>query len=162
MKTATDDSELQFLRIYKDYIYCFNLLEGNIVLCLSHARKEGEFSATVDKYRKYSFNENVKRLKQLMKRNGLYENLYEWFQLLEKCRLMRNKIVHGEWLFRYWLEAPILFDIHFPEKEKGCYTLNKFATELELLNKVIEDFNKFRIQYEIKDTKPNKTLEEMR
>jgi hypothetical protein len=71
---------------------------------------------------------------------------------------MRNKIVHGEWEFRFWLEPPIHFDIRVPVKESGEYTLREFTNELEILNKVLENFGKLRNTYEIKEPTFKKTV----
>ncbi len=160
MESSSEDLELQFLRAYKNYIYIFNLIESNIVLCLSHAKREGDFSSTVDKFNKYSFNEKVRRLKNLTKSSGLYKYFCEWFELMERCRSMRNKIVHGHWEFKWWLDASIHFDIPAPVNEQGKYTLEEFTNELEVLNKVMENFSQLRKNYEIKESILEKTEQE--
>ena len=148
MKTLPEDLELQFLRTFKEYIYYFNLLERNIVYCLSYPNHRNDYSLTVDKFNKLSFDEKVRKLKRFIKRNELEDIFSKWFESVEYLRKKRNTLVHGQWDFRWWLEKPILFDIPAPIKEKGELTIEDFKKEFEVLKKAAEDFSKLRSEYE--------------
>lgn len=146
-----EDLELRFLRAYKDYIYVFNLIEHNVILCLAHAKGSSEFSIRVERYARYSFNTNVKRLKALIDRNALGEDFCKWLASLEACRLQRNKIVHGEWLWRLGQPAPIIFDSCREPREHSQLTISEFLEGLESMKEVLSEFGRLRRKYEIKE-----------
>lgn len=158
MDTSPENLELQFLRTFKDYIYYFNMLERNIVYCLSHATKGDDYSSKVDKISSFSFDKKRRRLKNLIKRNEIENVFAKWFESVEYCQSMRNKIVHGHWEFNSFLKAPIQFDISAPTKKKGAYTMGEFIKEFEKLKKVTEDFSQIRSKYEIKEPTPDKRV----
>jgi hypothetical protein len=151
MKTSPEELELQFLRTFKDYIYYFNMLERNIVYCLSYAIRGGDYNSKVDKFSRLSFDEKVRRLKKLIKKNEIENIFSKWFESIEYLRKKRNTLVHGQWDFRWWIEKPILFDMPAPIKEKGELTIDEFKKEFEVLKKVNQDFCDLREKYEIKE-----------
>jgi hypothetical protein len=151
MKTSPEELELQFLRTFKDYIYYFNMLERNVVYCLSYAIHGGDYNSKVDKFSRLSFDEKVRRLKVLIKKNEIENIFSKWFESIEYLRKKRNTLVHGQWDFRWWIEKPILFDIPAPMKEKGELTIDEFKKEFEVLKKVNQDFCDLREKYEIKE-----------
>lgn len=145
MQSAPEESEIQFLRTYKDYIYLFNMLERNIVYCLWHANRGSD----VDRFSKYSFDEKARRLERLVKANGLEEPFGGWLASVERCRKTRNRIVHGSWEFRQWLDKPIRFHIPAPVEEQGELSMGEFVEELEALKKTANEFSRLRRQYEL-------------
>lgn len=161
MKNSPQELELQFLRTFKDYIYYFNMLERNIVYCLSHAIRGGDYNSKVDKFSRLSFDEKMRKLKKLIKRNEIEDVFCKWFESIEYLRKKRNILVHGQWEFIWWIEKPILFDVPSPMKEKGELTIEEFKKEFEVIKKATEDFNLLRSQYEIIDQTTKKAPLEM-
>lgn len=153
MKDAPDAMELRYLRAYQGFIYQFNMLDRNIAYCLASARKRPDESATIERFLSFSFDQKVKKLKALVGRSGIELPFQEFFSIVEHCRIMRNKIVHGNWEFGDFLDGPIRFHIPAPVAERGSYTLDSFERELEQFKAAIRVFFELREKHDLTNLK---------
>ena len=144
MKT---ENEIDFLRTYKDFIYFFNMLERNLGSSLRFcARTTGH--KTPEKWHTANFEKKIKKFMSLAKSNDLGAEFEDWHTKVQKCRHLRNIIAHGEWLWREWLEKPILYHApDFPNGE-GSFTTQEFMEKLNFLKEVLESFQELRTPLE--------------
>ena len=137
------EDEIRFLRTYKDFIYFFNILEGNLGYCLRYClSKKG--NQNPEKWLSASFDSKIKRVMALAKQHGVSETFSVWHTEVQACRHVRNIVSHGYWEWKWWLPEPIYF--HAPEIEngEGQFTMEEFQLKLVYLKNVSEKFHTIR------------------
>jgi hypothetical protein len=140
----TKNSEITFLRTYKDLIYYFNMLDRNMGYCLQLCMRSGRNSRASGKWLKLTFDQKLKKI-LLLAKQASSESVFEvWSQKMEECRRMRNIIVHGHWEWKDFLERPIHYDASQPFNQEGSLTVEEFQDQLSLLHEASELFSKLR------------------
>ena len=142
------DNEIDFLRVYKDFIYYFNMLERNIGYCLRICLKSHN-NTNSTKWLNANFDSKVKRILRLAKEVGVDDKFSVWSSDINECRHLRNIVTHGQWEWREHLEKPILF--HAPEinNGQGEFTITEFESKLTFLKVVSDTFREIRTPLEI-------------
>ena len=135
MKGTEVDPEVSFLRAYKDYIFRFNMLERNVAYALVHANPGPISEADYLRYHSMPFAEKLRRFAIFAEPIAARADVAEWLPLMQDCRSMRNRLVHGHWEFLWHLAEPIRYHVPAPEDEKGAFTLEAFLAELDKLNR---------------------------
>ena len=147
-------SELHFLRTYKEFIFVFNMFERNIGYCLRHCVQ----NRNPKKWLEVSFDAKVKKLMLLVASVNLTEKFSGLHEDLEKCRRLRNVLVHGEWRWKENQPKPIHYHCPEIENEEGYISNSEFDTRLVFLKSVFDNFDRLRdqLEQEIEKT-PNKS-----
>ena len=139
MSTGT---ELEFLRIYKDFILYFNLLDTNLGLCLWHCgRYMG--SDNPDKWREKSFDKKVKKVMSLVVEHSLESVFATWHKSIQDCRGFRNIVVHGQWRWRESCEKQIRYECLL-SSDLGDLTIDEFRSKLVFVKDLLTTFNEIR------------------
>jgi hypothetical protein len=140
----TKDSEITFLRAYKDSIYFFNMLDRNMGYCLRWCMRSGRNNHASKKWLEVTFNQKFKKIQFLAKEASSEALFEEWSQKMEECRRMRNIIVHGHWEWKDFLERPIHYHAPEPFNQEGSFTVEEFQDQLSLLHETSKMFSKLR------------------
>lgn len=143
------ESELRFLRQYKDAILHFNLLDRNLAYCLAWATRPMNAGPDFAKAFCLSYDRKLRRIASLIKSRNHEEAYRDFSSLAEQCRLLRNRLVHGRWEFKAWLEKPISFHIAEPFEESGRLTQEEFAAQTRIFRKAVNLFNRRRKSHPI-------------
>jgi len=140
----TKNSEITFLRTYKDSIYYFNILDRNMGYCLRWCMRSGRNNRVSEKWLKLTFDQKFKKILLLAKKASSEAAFEVWSQKMEECRRMRNIIVHGHWEWKDFLERPIHYHAPEPFNQEGNFTVEEFQDQLSLLHEASELFSKLR------------------
>lgn len=62
-----EESEIVFLRTYKDFIYAFNMLDRNMAYFLRHCLKGKSKDRVGNKWLKVSFDQKSKKIQKIAK-----------------------------------------------------------------------------------------------
>jgi hypothetical protein len=119
-------SELEFLRNYKDALMHFNMLDRNMAYCLRSASGLSGPEMDCAKFMRYPYDKKLGKVKALIQSKGLMEKCGEFLALAERCRLLRNRIVHGHWDFFEHSDKPVRFHVPMPFEEGGSLTIDEF------------------------------------
>jgi hypothetical protein len=139
MESSTENLERCFAKGVRDYIFRFNMLERNIAYSLSFVKAQcGEMVAIKDLLA-LPFNEKISRLKEVVHQRSLGDAFSDWFDSVDHCRIMRNRIVHGHWELSPFQQEPIRFDASI--MGKGNFTVKKFMNEIGRLEEVVDYFS---------------------
>lgn len=139
-----EESEIVFLRTYKNFIYTFNLLERNMAYFLHHCLKGKCKAGGGNIWLKVTFDQKSKKIQKIAK-GIVSETIYDNFSgKIEKCRHMRNAIVHGNWEWKSFLSSPIHYHAPEPFNEKGSLNVEEFKDQLRYLEGTVELFRDLR------------------
>ena len=128
-----------FAKGVRDYIFRFNMLERNIAYSLSFVKALCGEMVPIKELLALPFNKKISRLKQVVQQRSLDDAFSEWFDSVDHCRKMRNRIVHGHWEILPFLKEPIRFDASL--MGKGSFSVEEFMDEMGRLEGVIHDFS---------------------
>jgi hypothetical protein len=143
-RMMTKDSEIMFLRAYKDFIYYFNMLDRNMGYCLRWCMCSGQNNRTSQNWLEVTFSRKFKKILFLAK-EASSETLFDsWTRKMEACRRMRNIIVHGHWEWKNFLDRPIHYHAPEPFNQEGSFTVEEFQDQLSLLLETSELFSRLR------------------
>ena len=140
----TEDPEIVFLRAYKDFIYSFNMLDRNMAYCLCICSKNGKENKSIWKWHKVTFDQKLKKLLSIAKKNVSDKQYNILSQKLEECRRLRNIVVHGHWEWREHLDEPIHYYAPEPFEQKGSLTVKTFQDKLSFLEEACRFFRDLR------------------
>ena len=139
-----EDSEIVFLRTYKDFIYYFNMLESNMAYCLRYCFRVKQENNSVEKWHKASFDQKLKKISMIAKKNIPKEQYETLFQKLGECRQLRNVVVHGHWEWKDFLDEPIHYHAPEPFNKNGSLTVKAFQEHLSFLKETFQFFMDLR------------------
>lgn len=139
-----DNNEITFLRLYKYGITQFNMLERNMAYCQWHADPSSLHQDRLKQIHEYSFSEKLQKVRALLSAKAKLAPYELFLNQAEQCRLFRNKLVHGHWEFRWFLEEPIRFHVPAPFEEGGSMTLENFAEKIRCIEETGALFSKLR------------------
>ena len=153
MMTSNEEIELFLSKFVRDYIFHFNMLERNIAYSLRHVNKQDSGSTSIESLLAMSFCKKISKLKNIISEQSLDREFCEWLETIDRCRTVRNRLVHGHWEVLWHLDKPIRFDAcqnksSNQSKDEGDYTIESLSEELIELKKVAEDFSRLRHKYE--------------
>ncbi len=103
----SETQETMFLRSYKDAIMLFNMLERNMASCLRAASARTGVDGDIARILEFPYDKKLRKIKVLISKSGFDAQYESFLALAEKCRLFRNRLVHGHWEFVEFLEAPV-------------------------------------------------------
>lgn len=141
---SDESSEVLFLRRYKDAIMHFNMLERNIALCLRWASKRPREEGLLARMLEMPFNEKLRKLRSLIQKAAKGAEYATFLTMAEQCRQDRNKLVHGYWEYRWFLDEPIRYHVPSPFDEDGAMTQETFSTWVGTFEEAGALFNKLR------------------
>jgi len=143
-RIMAEASEIVFLRTYKDFIYSFNLLDRNMAYFLHYCLKGKAKYIIGNNWLKVTFDRKSKKILKIAE-GIVSETIYDDFaNKIEKCRHMRNAIVHGTWEWKGFLSLPIHYHVPEPFNEKGSLSAEEFQEQLHYLEGTMELFMDLR------------------
>jgi hypothetical protein len=142
MVNSTEHLEQCFAKGVRDYIFRFNMLDRNIAYSLSFVKAQCGEMVSIKDLLALPFYKKMSRLKEAVLQRSLGDAFSEWFDSVDHCRRMRNRIVHGHWEILPFLEEPIRFDASV--RGKGSFTVKTFMYEIGRLEAVMNDFSSLR------------------
>lgn len=152
MRTS-EDIEAFLSKFTREYIRLFNMLERNISYSLRYMSESDSSSNSIEEIQALSFCKKIKQLKEIIAKKKLNSTFSAWFQTLEKCRILRNNLVHGNWEVAWFLDKPIRFDAcevagKLSKSIRGDFTTKDLSVELKSLEQIGEEFSQLRKKYE--------------
>ena len=141
------EGELTFLRMYKEFIYHFNMLDRNMGYWLIFCMRSRDKTNT-DRCLLVPFQSKVKGVLNLAEEAGIDDQFSPLRSDLEECRHVRSIITHDNWEWSAARDKPIRF--HAPDiaHGKGEFTNDEFKSKLMFLIRVPETFKKLRAPLE--------------
>lgn len=124
---------------------------------LSHCLKGKTKDVIGNNWLKVSFDQKSKKILKIAE-GIVSETIYENFtNKIEKCRHMRNAIVHGSWEWKGFLSSPIHYHAPEPFNEQGSLSVEEFKEKLHFLVDAMELFNNLKLIIEkglLKNSRP--------
>ena len=150
---SNEKIELFLAQFVRNYIRYFNMLERNIAYSIRYVYKQDSAPTSIESLLALPFCKKISKLKNIISKQSLDCEFCEWLEAIDRCRTMRNLLVHGHWEVLWHLDKPIRFDAcqiksSHQSKVEGDYTIESLSEELIELKKVAEDFSKLRHKYE--------------
>ena len=140
----TNDSELEYLRIYQAHIYIFNLLDHNMALCLWYCHRKRPDPPPIDHWVGLPFAEKRKKLLRMAETALSPDDYAELSTRLDECRVWRNVVVHAHWEWMGSMEKPIRYHASEPFDQKGQFTVDEFRERLPSMEETFTLFQRLR------------------
>lgn len=144
MELVSDTGELLYLRKYQEAIMSFNRLDRNMAFCIRWAAQNAGLDVSIETIYSYSYDKKLRKIETMIRSKNLESEYSLFLDSAKKCRLFRNKMVHGDWQFNERLEEPIRFHVLSPADEQGSFTQDEFAARINQVNDTNSLFNKLR------------------
>lgn len=149
VKTVSDSPELLYLRKYQQAVMSFNRLERNMAFCIGWAARSVPRDVDMAAIHSYSYDKKLRKIRLLVREKKLETAYTDFLDSAERCRLFRNKMVHGDWQFVAHLEQPIRFHVLAPHEERGSFTQEEFAARVDDVEAIGSLFSKLRKEHPI-------------
>ena len=149
MHQLSDSPEILFLRGYKEAIMHFNMLDRNFAYCLRGASSSAGSEANLLTVLSYPYEKKLKMVGSLIRERGRESEYSEFLRLAERCRTLRNKLVHGHWEFVPRLPKPIRFQVPAPFEEEGYLTQDEFSAQIALCRRTNSLFGELQGKHPI-------------
>jgi hypothetical protein len=143
------------------YVNMFNLLERNIVLCISGLDTGSDRYTVQARLSGLTTQAKLEVLKELIAHkcmnadSGLGQDFDQWFTFATKSKAARNRYVHGYWDIAPELEKAIRFTPNqwIADKDSSSeterMTMPEFLGMMEEMNRVFDQFGKLRSKHGI-------------
>lgn len=141
------------------YVNTFNLLERNIVLCISGLDKGGDRAAVQARLSELTMHGKMEFLHRRITeggfeaREGVQKAFGEWFLFAGKAKAVRNRYVHGYWEINPTSVNPVNFTPNQWSSDSltntESMTMNEFLEMMGEMDRVFEGFSKLREKYGI-------------
>jgi len=141
------------------YVNIFNLLERNIVLCISGLGKGCDRAAVQAQLSGLTMHGKMEVLNRLIAkggfeaRDGVQKAFDEWFLFASKAKAARNSYVHGYWEINPSSVEPIRFTPNQWSSDSSTntesMTMDEFLDMMGEMDRVFEGFGKLREKYGI-------------
>ena len=136
------------------YVNLFNLLERNIVLCISGLHNGPDREAVMARLAGLTMHGKMEALRTLITDGQVTsdrrrrDDFDRWFQFAVKSKASRNRYVHGCWDVIPHLEKPIRFEANqWYNGKSGALTTEEMTLDefLRLMNEMAEVFDQFSV-----------------
>jgi hypothetical protein len=144
-KILAENTEITFLKTYKDFIFNFNMLDANIAYCLRTCNRQSQDNS-FEKWFKMTFDKKLKKLLNIAKGKIPQKEFNEFSNRMEKCRKWRNLVVHASWEWKGSFDSPIYYCAREPFNQEGDLSVQEFQDKLFFLDKTAKLFSELRPQ----------------